>query len=173
MLQKCQWLQVGYFGLLPTLTPDLPALLLELKRLAPGVKVALDTVNPPATREALDPILPHLDLFAPSRTEAVALTGETEPARIVAHFRRQMPRGVIGVKLDAAGCYLDDGVAASLVPAYKVDVVDTTGAGDCWFGGLLTGLIKQMPLPQAGRLANRVAADCCTALGASAGRSVV
>jgi sugar/nucleoside kinase (ribokinase family) len=55
------------------------------------------------------------------------------------------------------------------VPAYKVDVTDTTGAGDTWFAGLLTGLIRGMPVEQAGRLANRAAADCCTALGASAG----
>ena len=37
---------------------------------APGTKIALDTVNPPAGRALLDPILPHLDLFAPSRAEA-------------------------------------------------------------------------------------------------------
>ena len=84
-------------------------------------------------------------------------------------FRKHMPRGLIGIKLDAEGCLLDDGGRRAMVPAYKVDVVDTTGAGDTWFAGLLTGLIKGMPVEQAGRFANRVAADCCTALGASAG----
>ena len=88
---------------------------------------------------------------------------------MVAAFRRHMPAGLIGIKLDADGCYLDDGRRAVTVPAYKVDVVDTTGAGDTWFGGLLTALIKGMPLDQAGRFANRAAADCCTELGASAG----
>ncbi|MDB5296296.1 MAG: Sugar kinase, ribokinase family [Phycisphaerales bacterium] len=168
-LARCRWVQVGYFGLLQSLTPDLPDLIAELRHAAPGVKVALDTVNPPGSRADLDPILPHLDLFAPSRTEAVALTGDTDPARMVASFRRHMPRGVIGIKLDAEGCYLDDGAAATFVPACRVDVVDTTGAGDSWFGGLLAALIKGMPLRAAGAFANRVAADCCTALGASAG----
>ncbi|QOV88261.1 carbohydrate kinase family protein [Humisphaera borealis] len=169
VLARCAWVQIGYFGLLQKLVPDLPACLAELRKAAPGVKIAFDTVNPPGTRAELDPILPHLDLFAPSRTEAAGLTGETDPKRMVASFRRQMPRGIIGIKLDAEGCLLDDGDHAVFVPACKVDVVDTTGAGDSWFGGLLTGLIKQMPLEQAGRFANRVAADCCTALGASAG----
>lgn len=168
-LRQCTWVQIGYFGLLPGLTPDLPAALAELRREAPGVKVAFDTVNPPGTRADLDPILPHLDLFAPSRTEARALTGETDPARMVASFRERMHTGLIGIKLDAEGCYLDDGTGGVFVPAYKVEVADTTGAGDSWFGGLLTALIKGMPLEQAGRFANRVAADCCTALGASAG----
>jgi sugar/nucleoside kinase (ribokinase family) len=167
--KRCRYVQVGYFGLLPALTPDLPRVLAELRAAAPGVKIALDTVNPPGGRELLEPILPLLDVFAPSRTEAVALTGETDPPKMVAAFRRRMKQGLIGIKLDAEGCYLDDGRQAVRVPAAKVAVVDTTGAGDTWFGGLLTGLIKGMPLEQAGRFSNRVAADCCTALGASAG----
>ena len=50
-----------------------------------------------------------LDIFCPSRKEASALTGETDPAKMVAAFRKQMPRGLIAIKLDAEGCYLDDG----------------------------------------------------------------
>jgi sugar/nucleoside kinase (ribokinase family) len=166
---QCKWVQVGYFGLLPALTPDLPALLQELRALAPQTKIALDTVNPTGTRETLEPILPYLDLFAPSRTEAAALTGETDPAKMVASFRKRMKTGLIGIKLDAEGCYLDDGRRAVFVPSYKIEVVDTTGAGDTWFGGMLTGLCKGMDLEQSGRFANRSAADCCTALGASTG----
>jgi sugar/nucleoside kinase (ribokinase family) len=64
---------------------------------------------------------------------------------------------------------LDDGSATISAPAYQVKVVDTTGAGDAWFAGLLVAQQKGMPLSKAARLANRVAADCCTALGASAG----
>jgi sugar/nucleoside kinase (ribokinase family) len=169
IFRQCKWVQVGYFGLLPALTPDLPGLLKELRAAAPQTKIALDTVNPPAARELLEPILPHLDCFAPSRTEAAALTGETDPARMVAAFRRHMPAGLIGIKLDADGCHLDDGRRAVTVAACKVAVVDTTGAGDTWFGGLLTAQIKGMPLDQAARFANRAAADCCTELGASAG----
>ncbi|HEX4797457.1 MAG TPA: carbohydrate kinase family protein, partial [Humisphaera sp.] len=165
----CEWLQIGYFGLLPALTPQLPALLRELRALAPKLKIALDTVNPPAKWELLEPILPLLDLFAPSRTEAAALTGEQHPAKMVSIFRRHMKQGIIGIKLDADGCYLDDGSQSHLISAYPIKVIDTTGAGDTWFGGLLAGLSKGMPLEQAGRLANRAAADCCTALGASAG----
>lgn len=166
---QCQYVQIGYFGLLPALTPDLPGLLVELHRAAPRTKVALDTVNPPADADLLWPTLEYVDVFVPSRTEAAALTGETDPARMVGAFRRHMSRGIIGIKLDEEGCYLDDGMNAVTVPAYSVKVVDTTGAGDTWFGGLLTALMKGMPLDRAGQFANRVAADCCTALGASAG----
>ena len=168
--KRCRYVQVGYFGLLPSLTADLPAVLQELRVAAPQTQVALDTVNPPDTWERLQPILPHVDLFCPSRTEAAALTGESSPHRMVAAFRQHMrPGTLIGIKLDADGCYLDDGHQAVTVPAYKIDVVDTTGAGDTWFGALMTALMKGMPLEPAGRFANRAAADCCTGLGASAG----
>jgi ribokinase len=169
MLRWCSFVQVGYFGLLPGLTADLPEVLRELKSQAPKTRVAMDTVNPPADAKLLWPILPHLDLFAPSRPEAKLLTDESEPAKMVAAFRQHMPRGMIGIKLDEEGCYLDDGITSARVPAAKVTVVDTTGAGDTWFGALMTALIKGMPLAPAGRFANRAAADCCTALGASAG----
>ena len=169
VFSQCKWVQVGYFGLLPTLTPALPHALAALRKAAPNTKIALDTVTPPASVDLLLPILPHLDLFAPSRAEAKVLSGESEAKKMVAFFRRQMPNGLIGIKLDSEGCYLDDGKSAVLVPTYKVNVVDTTGAGDTWFGGLVTGLIREMPLEQAGRFANRAAADCCTALGGSAG----
>jgi sugar/nucleoside kinase (ribokinase family) len=167
--RRCAWLQVGYFGLLPSLTPHLPELLRELKQVSPGTQVALDTVNPPAARAELLPILPHLDLFAPSRSEAEALTGEKQPHKMVAAFREHMHEGLIGIKLDVEGCLLDDGRQSVMVPAYRIKPLDTTGAGDTWFAGLLAALRKDMPLEQAARFANRVAADCCTALGASAG----
>lgn len=169
MFKQSAYVHIGYFGLLPALTPELPELLYELHRLAPQTKVALDTVNPPAEWDLLKPILPRLDVFVPSRVEAAALTGEDDPQKMIAAFREQMTRGLIGIKLDAEGCYLDDGMTSVLVPSYPVNVVDTTGAGDTWFGGLMTGLIKGMPVERAGQFANRVAADCCTALGASAG----
>jgi len=169
IFKRCHYVQIGYFGLLPGLTPDLPDLLQELRAAAPGVKIALDTVNPPAEWKLLEPILPHLDIFAPSRTEAAALLGESSPQNMVARLRRYMPGGLIGIKLDANGCYLDDGRHSVLVPAAKVNVVDTTGAGDTWFGALITALHHNMNLEEAGRFANRAAADCCSAIGASAG----
>jgi len=169
IFRQCRFAQVGYFGLLPALTPQLPQLFAELKSAAPQTKIALDTVNPPDKWELLEPILPLVDIFAPSRTEAAVLTGETSPQKMAAFFRRWMNNGLIGIKLDAEGCYLDDGKQAVLSPACKITVVDTTGAGDTWFGGLLTALRHNMPLDQAGRFANRAAADCCTAIGASAG----
>lgn len=167
---QCAVVQIGYLGLLPNLTADLPALLAELRTAAPRTKIALDTVNPPGDPSLLEPILPHLDIFCPSRTEAAALTRLSDPSAMIQAFRARMkPDALIGIKLDAEGCLLDDGRTSVTCPAYRIECIDTTGAGDTWFGGLLVAMHHGMPLAQAGRFANRVAADCCTALGASAG----
>lgn len=169
LIRRCSWLHIGYFGLLPALTSELPRLLTELKQTAPGTQIAMDTLDPPADRSLLEPILPLLDVFAPSRPEAIALTGEQNPKKMIASFRHHMPRGIIAIKLDQDGCILDDTKSAIHIDAYPVNVVDSTGAGDAWFAGLITGLRNNLPLTDCGKLGNRVAADCCTGLGGSAG----
>src|SRR5688500_443883 len=44
---QCAYVQVGYFGLLPSLTDDLALVLRELSRANPRTKIALDIDNPP------------------------------------------------------------------------------------------------------------------------------
>jgi sugar/nucleoside kinase (ribokinase family) len=54
------------------------------------------------------------------------------------------------------------------VPAFEVSVVDTTGAGDAYMGGLSFGLLQGWDLPNSGLFANACAAICCTKVGARA-----
>lgn len=50
-------------------------------------------------------------------------------------------------------------------PAFKVDVVDTTGAGDTFHGAYLAGLVKGWDLRRIARFASAVSAIHCTVLG--------
>src|SRR5688500_3892913 len=97
MFQWCKFVQVGYFGLLPGLTADLPGPPLQLRSSAPRTRDARDTVSPPARPTPLWPIPPRLALSAPSRPEANPRTGESEPHKTVAAFREHMKRGIIGI----------------------------------------------------------------------------
>jgi ribokinase len=51
------------------------------------------------------------------------------------------------------------------VPPAKVEVVDTTGAGDAFNAGLSVALAEGRPLLEAAQFANCAGAHCCTALG--------
>ncbi|NIM45896.1 MAG: sugar kinase, partial [Nitrososphaeria archaeon] len=48
---------------------------------------------------------------------------------------------VVGVKLGERGCYVTDGEEQCVVEPYKVEVVDSTGAGDAFCAGFLYGLL--------------------------------
>jgi sugar/nucleoside kinase (ribokinase family) len=78
------------------------------------------------------------------------------------------PRIVV-TTLGARGCAYLDGEDEVRVPAYEVEVLDTTGAGDAFHGAYLYGLLRNWSPRERARFANAVAALNCTALGGRAG----
>jgi len=76
---------------------------------------------------------------------------------------------LVAVKLGKRGCYVTDGKESRLIEAYKVEAVDTTGAGDAFCAGFLYGLIKQKDLYECGKLGNFVASRCISKMGARTG----
>jgi sulfofructose kinase len=77
---------------------------------------------------------------------------------------------VIAVTLGNLGAVVmvaDGSVYAS--PAYEVDVVDTTGAGDTFHGAFLYGLLAGWSVERTLDFSNAAAALCCTELGARGG----
>ncbi len=161
---------IGYYSLMPRLEPDLPEILTAIRQT--GCRTALDAAGSGGSLQPLDRILPHLDVYVPSRAEAEHQTGERDPRRIIDVFRACGAPGVLGVKLGDAGALLSPAAGEYLeIPVVSPPgaVVDTTGAGDAYYAGLLTGLLRGMPVEQAGRLAAATGACCVTGYGATAG----
>ena len=69
------------------------------------------------------------------------------------------------VTMGARGALLRQGDQIVEVPAYKVQAVDTTGAGDMYAAGILYGLTHDLPLEKTGRLAAYLAAQVVAHLG--------
>jgi ribokinase len=67
------------------------------------------------------------------------------------------------VTLGEAGALVCDAGQVTHVPAPKVDVVDTTGAGDAFSAGLTVALSEGMPLREAARFAACCGSLACTA----------
>jgi sugar/nucleoside kinase (ribokinase family) len=116
----------------------------------------------------IEPCLPHLDIFMPSIEEARAITGESDPDAILDRLSGH-PIGILGVKLGAEGCALRVEGKAVRFPAYAVDVVDGSGAGDAFMAGLLYGVLQGWPITRSACFANATAAHCIQAIGCSAG----
>lgn len=66
----------------------------------------------------------------------------------------------------ANGSYFFDENRSTYIPGYKVNVIDSTGAGDAFMGGLSYGLLMGWNNKEIGKFANACGAICCTRLGA-------
>lgn len=119
--------------------------------------------------ELIGPALPHIDYFVPSLPEAQAITGRKDP-REAAQVLVDLGVGTVGLKMGQDGCLVLTR-EGSLIrqPAFVVDVVDATGAGDAFAAGFVAGVYQGWPLEKTARFANAVGALCVTGLGATGG----
>jgi sugar/nucleoside kinase (ribokinase family) len=149
---------------------DLPEVLQAIRQR--GCRTALDSAGEGGGLEPLDRALPHLDAYVPSHAEAVRQTGRSDPKEILEVYRRCGAPGILGVKLGSQGALLSP-ARGRYVPVAAVTppepVLDTTGAGDAFYAGLLTGLLQGIPPAESGRLAAATASYCITAKGATPG----
>ena len=135
-----------------------------------SVKVSFDPGALYARRDftALEPILKKTCVLMPNALELTILTGEIAYRK---GAEAMIGKGVkiVAVKLGGHGCYVTDGREQHLIEPFKVDVVDTTGAGDAFCAGFLYGLVNSKSLFECGRLGNFVASRCVMKMGARAG----
>jgi len=74
---------------------------------------------------------------------------------------------IVGVKMGSKGAFLQMKTGEKEhLPAFKVKAIDTTGAGDGWNAGLLTGLVREWDLHTCLLVANAVGALVVTKRGA-------
>ncbi|HID11110.1 MAG TPA: sugar kinase [Candidatus Latescibacteria bacterium] len=114
------------------------------------------------------PCLPHLDYFLPSFEEAERITGSSDP-REMGRVLKELCPGVVGIKLGPEGFWLKTEELEKRIPAYRVEVVDTSGAGDCLVAGFLRGVLEGWDVERCARLGNAVAAFCIQAIGCTSG----
>lgn len=169
LLARSRIIHLGGYFVLPAMDGPPAAALLRRAKTA-GCRTSLDLAWDAHGRwmSTLAPCLPHLDLLFGNRDELAHVTGLDDPAGIAAHLR-DLGIGIVAVKLGEEGAYVDAGGWRGRVPAFSVEVVDTTGAGDAFCGGFLAGYLAGWDLERTTRFANAVGAMCVTAIGGSTG----
>jgi ribokinase len=137
---------------------------------AAGAKTILD---PAPARELPGSLLRLADFVTPNQHEAAALLGL--PDRTVAHYQdaaelaRALLRlgpSVVVMKLGELGCLVAREGRYDPVPAFAVQAVDTTAAGDTFNGAFAVALTEGKPLIEAAIFANAAAAISVTRAGA-------
>ena len=119
-------------------------------------------------REAWETMLPHADYALPSLDDMKAIYSESEPETIVRLLHENGARKVV-IKMGKDGALLSSDGTTSLIPAYATDVVDTTGAGDCFDAGFIAGLAHGLSDVKAAHSGSLAAAACLRHVGGAVG----
>jgi len=138
-----------------------------------GVKVSFDPTlrvdvwnSERTVRRLYRQMLKLSDIATFSREEAEFIFGTDNPEK-AAETALKYGVKVAGIKLGADGALLKTEEGQKLyVPAFKVEAIDTTGAGDGWNAGLLVGMLKGWDLETCVTVANAVGALVVTKHGA-------
>ncbi len=91
-----------------------------------------------------------------------------DPEKAVIDMKSFGPKAVT-ITLGERGCITAAGDELFYTPAFKVEVVDTTGAGDVFHGGYIYGLLQRWDIKDVVRFASAFAALKCRKLGGRAG----
>ena len=170
IVKKAKVLFVAGSFLMPRFDGEGAAALLQKAR-DHGVLCCLDTAwdATGAWMDKLGVCMPLLDWFLPSYEEAVEMSGETDPVCIAEKFIGMGSKNVV-VKLGEKGCYVRPEQGEPFFsPGFKVDVLDTSGAGDSFCAGFIAGLVRGWPVETCACFANAVGAHCVGAMGTTDG----
>lgn len=133
-----------------------------------GVLTVLDA-GPP--RELPPDILRNVDVLSPNQTEArtilgLAVDADLDPSEAADQLVARGARSVV-LKLGAEGAIAAGPDHQEHVPAFKIDPVDTTGAGDAFTAALAVSLAEGKELPEATRVGAAAGALAATVFGAA------
>jgi len=128
------------------------------------VTVDVDTIY-----HGFDKVLPNIDYLVASSEFPAAWTGVNDPFHALEAIQSEYGMKVAAMTLGAHGALARCGGAFYYSPAFVVNCVDTTGAGDIFHGAFCYAVLRGMGMRDALDFSNAMAALNCTALGARGG----
>jgi sugar/nucleoside kinase (ribokinase family) len=134
-----------------------------------GTVVTMDLLsNMPDLLTGAAAFLPHVDHFLPNEEQAALMTGEDDPEKAAAALLAQGP-GTVVVTLGGDGSLVATAGGVHRLPVLPVEVVDTTGCGDAYCAGYITGLVHGEDVLEAALWGTAAAATVAQGLGSDAG----
>ncbi|PYT25509.1 MAG: ribokinase [Acidobacteria bacterium] len=128
------------------------------------VTVDVDTIY-----HGFDRVLPHVDYLVASSEFPIQWTNESDPFKALKLIQKEYCMRVAAMTLGAHGALALAEGRFIYSPAFVVNCVDTTGAGDVFHGAFCYAVLEGMPMRNALEFSNAMAALNCMALGARGG----
>jgi sulfofructose kinase len=128
------------------------------------VTVDVDTIY-----KGFEQVLPNVDYLITSSEFPGNWTGETDQLKALSLLQDTFGMHVAAMTLGAHGALARCGGRFYYSPAFVVNCVDTTGAGDIFHGAFCYAVVRGYPLEEALEFSNAMAALNCTAMGARGG----
>ena len=169
LLEQCRLLTIGGTFHLPKFDGEGAAYLLKEAKKR-GVITAMDVTKDFTGRwnETIKCCYPYLDYFLPSVEQAEMIAGTGNEQQIADFFLSRGVKNTV-VKLGKKGCFFNNREKAFYMGTYSVQVKDSTGAGDAFVSGFLTGVLKNMSPEEAVRLGTACSAQVIQEVGANTG----
>jgi sulfofructose kinase len=117
----------------------------------------------------VETLLKSVDYLITSRDIPGRLMKEPDLRKSLPALQKRFGSRLTAATLGEEGVLAWDGTQFHYAPAFRIQTVDTTGAGDIFHAGFIYGLLQRWPLPRQLDFACAAAALNCTALGARAG----
>ena len=131
-----------------------------------GMQVVLNPSPMSPELAAMDE-MKYVDWFILNEIEGNQISGETEAEKICDSILAKYPHAHVMLTLGGNGCMFKDKDRVARHNIYKVDVVDTTAAGDTFTGFFLAGVVKGLPIEKVLELASKASAIAVGRPGAS------
>src|SRR5215467_11921916 len=128
------------------------------------VTVDVDTIY-----HGFDKVLPNVDYLITSSEFPIQWTNERDPFKALEMIQSEYDMRVAAMTLGAHGALALTGGRFVYSPAFVVNCVDTTGAGDVFHGAFCYAVLQGMPMRDALDFSNAMAALNCMHLGARGG----
>lgn len=125
------------------------------------VTVDVDTIY-----KGFEDVLPNVDYLITSSEFPERWTGESDPCKALALLQETYGMRVAAMTLGAHGALARVGGRFCYSPAFVVNCLDTTGAGDVFHGAFCYSVVKGFSIGETLEFSNAMAALNCTALGA-------
>jgi ribokinase len=132
-----------------------------------GIPIIL---NPAPGKKISKSLISKVDYLIPNETEASLIFGSQDFNKLISNYKEKL---IITLGSKGVLYYNQKKKKAELIPAKKINVIDTTGAGDSFVAGFASGIVKGSTVAESIKLGIEIASLTCQALGAQGAYNLV